>query len=60
VADAAYVILTRASRECTGNFFVDEQVLLAAGVSNFDQYAVTPGSELLPDFFLDDWWRNTE
>jgi citronellol/citronellal dehydrogenase len=52
VADAAHVILTRPSRECTGNFFIDEEVLAAAGVTDFDQYAVTPGSELIPDFFL--------
>jgi citronellol/citronellal dehydrogenase len=52
VADAAYIILTRPSRECTGNFFIDEEVLAAAGVTDFEQYAVTPGSELLSDFFL--------
>jgi citronellol/citronellal dehydrogenase len=54
VADAAHVILTRASRDCTGNFFIDEQVLSAAGVTDFDQYAVAPGNQLLHDFFLDD------
>jgi citronellol/citronellal dehydrogenase len=52
VADAAHVILTRPSRECTGNFFIDEQVLGAAGVTDFDRYAITPGSELIADFFL--------
>ncbi len=52
VADAAHHILTRDSSETTGNFFVDEDVLRAAGVTNFDDYAVTPGVELLPDFFL--------
>jgi citronellol/citronellal dehydrogenase len=52
MADAAYEILRRRSRECTGNFFVDEDVLRAAGVTDFDKYAVTPGSELLLDFFL--------
>jgi citronellol/citronellal dehydrogenase len=54
VADAAHVILTRQSRDCTGNFFIDEQVLAAAGVTDFDQYAVAPGNQLLPDFFLGD------
>ena len=54
VADAAYAILTRPSRDCTGNFFIDEQVLIAEGVTDFDQYAVTPGAHLMPDFFLDD------
>jgi citronellol/citronellal dehydrogenase len=60
VADAAHLILTRPSRECTGNFFVDEQVLLAAGVTDFDRYAVTPGEPLLPDFFLHDSSAMTE
>ena len=54
VADAAHVILTHPSRECTGNFFVDDEVLAAAGVTDFDQYAVTPGSDLISDFFLND------
>ncbi|MCB9797777.1 MAG: NAD(P)-dependent oxidoreductase [Alphaproteobacteria bacterium] len=53
MADAAYAILTKDSRECTGNFFIDDEVLAAEGVSDFDQYAVKPGAELLPDFFLD-------
>ncbi len=52
VADAAHAILTRNSRECTGNFFIDDEVLADEGVTDFDQYAVTPGAELLPDFFL--------
>ena len=54
VADAAYEIFSRNSRECTGNFFVDEDVLRETGVTNFDPYAVQPGAALLPDFFLDD------
>lgn len=52
VADAAWNILTRNSRECTGNFFLDEDVLRAAGVNDFEPYAVTPGAELQPDLFL--------
>jgi citronellol/citronellal dehydrogenase len=52
MADAAHMILTRNSRECTGNFFIDEAVLREAGISDFDPYAVTPGSELIPDFFI--------
>lgn len=52
VADAAHAILTRPSRQCTGNFFIDEEVLAAAGVTNFDQYAVTPGGQLFPDLFM--------
>ncbi|MDX1442627.1 MAG: NAD(P)-dependent oxidoreductase [Gammaproteobacteria bacterium] len=52
VADAAHAILTRDSKECTGNFFIDEDVLKEEGVSDFDKYAVEPGKPLLPDFFL--------
>jgi citronellol/citronellal dehydrogenase len=53
MADAAHWILTRPSRECTGNFFIDEDLLRSAGVTDFEQYAVQPGTELLPDFFVD-------
>ena len=52
MADAAHAILSKPSREFTGNFFVDDDVLRKAGVTDFDQYAVTPGADLLPDFFL--------
>jgi citronellol/citronellal dehydrogenase len=52
VADAAHAILTRNSREFSGNFCIDEEVLTAAGVTDFDVYAVTPGSEPLPDLFI--------
>ncbi|MCB9753085.1 MAG: NAD(P)-dependent oxidoreductase [Myxococcales bacterium] len=53
MADAAHVILTRPSREVTGNFFIDDDVLARAGVTDFDRYAVTPGVDPLPDLFLD-------
>lgn len=52
MADAAYAILTRPSRECTGNFFLDEEVLRAAGATDFSQYSVGPDAELLPDLFV--------
>jgi citronellol/citronellal dehydrogenase len=52
VADAAHHILTRNSRECTGNFFVDEDLLRSIGVKDFEQYATTPGTPLFEDFFL--------
>jgi citronellol/citronellal dehydrogenase len=54
VADAAHVILTKASREFTGRFCIDDMVLRAAGETDFTQYR-DPGiaeEELLPDFFL--------
>lgn len=51
-ADAAHIILTRPSREATGQFFIDEDVLREAGVTDFERYAVTPGAELIADFFV--------
>ena len=53
MADAAHVILTRSSRESTGNFFIDEEVLASAGVTQFEKYAVTPGEQLMRDLFLE-------
>lgn len=52
VADAAHAILTRNSREFTGNFTLDEAVLADLGVSDFSGYAASSSSELLPDLFL--------
>ncbi len=53
MADAACVILARDSRTTSGNFFVDEEVLRSEGMSDFSQYAMTPGAPLAPDLFLD-------
>ncbi len=53
VADAAHVILTRDSHTCSGNFFIDEELLQAEGVTDFAPYAVKPGTTLMPDLFLD-------
>lgn len=54
VADSAYVILGRPAGECTGNFFIDEQVLAAEGITDLDHYSVVPGTtDFLEDFFLD-------
>lgn len=52
MADAAYYILKRNSRECSGNFFIDDEVLVGEGISDLEQYAVNPGTKLAPDFFL--------
>lgn len=52
VADAAYEILGRPSRECTGQFFLDEDVLRDSGITDLSRYAVDPAAELLPDFFV--------
>ena len=54
VADAAYEVMTADSQKSTGQFFVDEEVLKAAGIQDFEQYSVgSDQGELLPDFFLD-------
>ena len=53
MADAAWHILTRDSRETTGNFFIDEEVLSAAGITDFAKYAVSSGAKLRRDLFLD-------
>jgi len=52
VGDAAHAILVRPSREFTGNFCVDEDVLRAEGMTDFDAYSAVPGSELYPDLFV--------
>jgi len=53
MADAAWQILTRDSRTTTGNFFIDDDVLAGAGVTDFSHYAVSPDKPLRGDFFLD-------
>ncbi len=52
LADAAHWILTQPARECSGNFFIDDEVLTRAGVTDLDRYAVEPGQPLIADFFL--------
>lgn len=53
VADAAHAILTTPSVDLQGHFLIDEEVLRAHGVADFDSYAVQAGKPLLPDLFLD-------
>jgi citronellol/citronellal dehydrogenase len=52
LADAAYCILKKPSAECTGNLFIDEEVLAKEGVRDLDKYAVTPGGQLYNDLFV--------
>lgn len=54
VADAAWAILNRPATSCTGNFFIDEEVLRESGVTDFSVYANQPGAPLVPDFFVPD------
>ena len=55
MSDAAYVMLTRDSKNYTGNFAIDEEVLKEEGCRDFEQYACVPGAKLMPDFFLDEF-----
>ena len=52
-SDAAYAVITRPSLECTGNAFLCEDVLAAEGVTDFDRYAYSPGTEPEVDLFVD-------
>jgi citronellol/citronellal dehydrogenase len=52
VADAAFAILSRPSRECTGHFFIDEEVLREEGIIDFSHYAIDPSQELQTDLFV--------
>lgn len=53
MADAAYAILTKPAAECTGNFFIDEEVLRAEGVSDFSKYLISgTEEELAEDFWV--------
>ena len=52
MADAAHAIFSRPSRECTGNFFIDDEVLASIGKKDLSEYAVDPAAALIPDFFV--------
>lgn len=52
MADAAWHILTQNSREATGNFYIDEDVLREQGINDFSDYAVNPDMDLMEDFFI--------
>jgi citronellol/citronellal dehydrogenase len=54
MSDSAHAILTRPSRDCTGNFFLAEDVLVEEGVTDFASYAAAPGAEPAVDLFVDE------
>jgi citronellol/citronellal dehydrogenase len=54
MADAAYWIFNQPARDCTGNFFIDDVLLYAAGERDFDKYRVDPTKPLMLDFFVPD------
>ena len=53
MADAAYEILSKDPKSCTGNFFIDEVVLRNAGQTDFEKYRISD-NELIRDFFVPD------
>ena len=53
IADAAHCIFQKSSTQCTGNYFIDEEVLKAEGVVDFSHYSVVPGARLYNDLFTD-------
>lgn len=52
IADAAYYILRQPASECTGNLFVDEDVLAKEGITELEKYSVVPGAKLYNDLFV--------
>ena len=53
LADAAYYIFSQPSANCTGNCFIDEEVLAKEGITDLEKYAVVKGGKLYPDLFVD-------
>jgi citronellol/citronellal dehydrogenase len=53
LANAAHAILTRDSRAATGNFYIDDEVLAEAGMTDLSRYEAKPGTTLIPDIFID-------
>jgi len=52
MGDAAHAILTKPSRSFTGQFCIDEDVLIQAGIKDLSVYSFVPGADLLPDYFI--------
>jgi len=54
LSDSAYIIFNRKASDCSGNFFIDDEVLASEGVTDLSKYAVAPGNtEFIPDLFID-------
>ena len=52
IADAIYYILRKTAAQCSGNTFIDEEVMAAEGITDLDKYSVVPGGQLYPDLFV--------
>ena len=53
LADAAFIIFNKPSSQCSGNCFIDEDVLAAEGITDLSKYSVVPGAQLYRDLFVD-------
>jgi citronellol/citronellal dehydrogenase len=53
MADAAHAIFCRPARETTGNFFIDDEVLAADGVTDLEPYSFVAGAQLIPDLYVE-------
>lgn len=54
LSDSAYIIFNRSAKECTGNFFIDDELLASEGVTDLEKYSVIPGTkEFIQDLFID-------
>jgi citronellol/citronellal dehydrogenase len=54
LSDSAYIIFNRPAKECTGNFFIDDELLASEGITDLEKYSVVPGTkEFIQDLFVD-------
>lgn len=54
LSDSAYIIFNRLAKECTGNFFIDDELLASEGITDLEKYSVVPGTkEFIQDLFID-------
>jgi citronellol/citronellal dehydrogenase len=54
LSDSAYIIFNRSAKDCTGNFFIDDELLASEGITDLEKYSVVPGTkEFIQDLFVD-------
>ena len=54
LSDSAYIIFNRSAKECTGNFFIDDELLASEGITDLEKYSVVPGTkDFIQDLFID-------
>jgi citronellol/citronellal dehydrogenase len=54
LSDSAYIIFNRSAKDCTGNFFIDDELLASEGITDLEKFSVVPGTkEFIQDLFVD-------